>query len=323
MRIRLHPGVYSAALALAGAGAVELAPNDTWAGWSLVVAAGLLFLWGLKFNDRHWWWFHRKSKKLKGDLPIKIVPAALDEEAERDYRVKRAEAEAEDRIRRERAGRLLVGGIGDCVPDVLDEIETRRKHEAELRRVAELRVAGTPPPPPPPAKFDVPLKAVLERIAFDSEWCVTRDWSSPGEQWQQTMWEKPLGKELLHPLASGHIPAQGIRSTNEGDEHGHSDIPADFWRNAKLEIEADRLLCEPGYDYVMNLGEGVMYHDIYLRSIDVDQKWPPRGAAEIEANPSPFVEWAKERAEAQEVTRLNNWMEAQESIQASERKPAR
>lgn len=183
------------------------------------------------------------------------APQAAEDETERIYRIKRAEADAEDRIRRERADN---------------------------------------PPAPPPAKFDMPLKAVLERIAFESEWSVTRQWDSPSQHWQKTMWEKPLAKELLRPLASGDIPSRGIKSTKEGDEHGHSDIPETYWRNPKLDIEANRLLCEPGFGYVFNFAEGVMYHDVRLRRADVDHLWPARSDAEKAASPSPFIEWARD-----------------------------
>jgi hypothetical protein len=230
-----------------------------------------------------------------------------EEEAERIYRIKRAEAEAEDRIRRERASRLLTGGIG--AGNVLEDIEADRKAEAEARRVRMIREASEPPPAP---KFDMPLKAVLERIAFESEWAITRDWSSPADHWQQTMWEKPLAKELLRPLASGDIPSRGIKSTSEGDEHGHSDIPADFWRNAKLTGEADRLLLEPGFDFAMMFGEGLAYHDIRLRRVDVDREWPARSAEDILARPSPFVRWAEERKAEFEETEINSRMEYEE-----------
>lgn len=239
-------------------------------------------------------------------------PHPVEDEAERIYRLKRAEADAEDRIRSERAAQLLVGGIGSRFPNVFEEIEATRKHEVELRRIAELRDAATPPPPPPPPKFDMPLKAVLERIAFESEWSVSRDWRSPRDHWQETMWEKPLAKELLRPLASGDIPSRGIKSTSEGDEHGHSHIPDDFWRNAKLTVEADRLLLEPGFDFVMMFGEECAYHDIRLRRADVDQQWPARRAEDIEARPSPFVGWAEERKAVVEEREINSQMEYEE-----------
>jgi hypothetical protein len=172
--------------------------------------------------------------------------------------------------------------------------------------------------PAPAPKRELTLKAVLERIAFESEWAVTRDFSSPVDQWQQTMWEVPLGKELMRPLASGEIRARGIRSTSEGDEHGHTDIPASFWLHPQLDPHADRLLREPGYDYVMNLGSGVMYHDIRLSKADVDREWPPRSKTKIKQHPSPFIAWAEEWDACFQERLINSQVEYQE-MQARER----
>jgi hypothetical protein len=244
--------------------------------------------------------------------PEQVAPPP-ESEADRLYRLKLAELEAEDRIRRERATRRIFGlDIGAAFADVMEEREADRKAEAEARRQRMIREASLPPPPPPAPKFDMTLRAVLERIAFESEWAVTRNWNSPRDQWQETMWEVPLGKELLRPLASGDIPSRGIRSGEDGDEHGHSDIPPQFWRNPKLKPHADQLLLEPEYDYVGEFGVGPTYHDIRLRSVDVNEIWPARSPEEIEAKPSPFVAWAAEWKAAFEDRLLNSQMEYEE-----------
>lgn len=227
------------------------------------------------------------------------------DELARRRAVLRAHEDAENESRKRKLIRSLgFGNIGDALAE--SEEDRRAEAEAEARRQRMIREAREAPPPP---KFDVPLKAVLERIAFESEWAATRNWDSPSEQWQKTMWWKPLAKELLRPLASDDIPSRGIKSTKEGDENGHSDIPADYWRSAKIEIDADRLLCEPGFDYVFNFAEGVMYHDIRLRRVDVDREWPPRTEAEQTANPSPFIEWAKEWRDEFDERLTNSQME--------------
>lgn len=176
--------------------------------------------------------------------------------------------------------------------DAILELKHRHKVEAMLK-----------------PKYDMSLKDVLHRIAFESEWSVTRDWRSPIDQWQETLWWKPLASEFLRPLASDEFTARGIRRTQEGTDHGHSDIPGEYWRNPKLEIEAARLMLEPRFDYVFNFGEGVMYHDIKLRTVDIDEWWPARSPAEIEANPSPFVAWAEEWKAAYEERRVNAELE--------------
>lgn len=167
---------------------------------------------------------------------------------------------------------------------------------------------------PRPPKFDMPLRAVLERIAFHSRWAATRDFNSPADHWQKTMWEVPLGKELLHPLASGDIPSRGIRSGEDGDEHGLSDIPPEFWRNPKLKPHADRLLLEEGYDYVGQFGVPPTYHDVWLRSVDVERIWPVRKREEIEVEPSPFAAWAEEWKGAYEDRLINSQMEIEENL---------
>lgn len=198
---------------------------------------------------------------------------------------------------------ILLLFVGAGVSWLVEWAYARWKSRARpLRGDLDIRII------PPPA-FDMSLKAVLERIAYESEWSVTRDWDSPGKQWQKTIWEKPLGKEMLRPLASGDIPSRGVRSTQEGEEHGHSDIPADFWRNAKLTVDADRLLLEPGFDFVMMFGERVGYHDIRLRRVDVDREWPARAAEGIKAQPAPFVAWAAEWKTCFEERLINSQME--------------
>jgi hypothetical protein len=179
--------------------------------------------------------------------------------------------------------------------DAILEVKHRQKVEAMLR-----------------PKYDVSLKEVLHRIAFKSEWSVTLDWSSPADHWQETLWWKPLAAEFLRPLASDEFTARGIRSTQEGTEHGHSDIPAEYWRNPKLEVEAARLMLEPHFDYVLNFGQGVMYHDIKLRSVDVNERWPARSPAEVESSPSPFLAWAEEWKASFDQVMLNSQMECEE-----------
>lgn len=183
-------------------------------------------------------------------------------------------------------------------PEIAALVEVKRRNQIE---------AALKP------KFDMSLIDVLRRIAFESEWAVTRDFSSPRDHWQETMWEVPLGREFLRPLASGDIVARGIRSTKDGAEHGFTDIPAEFWLNPKLEPRADRLLLEPGYDFVMNFAKGYAYHDIRLQAVDVNREWPARSAAEIAAAPSPFVKWAEEWSAGYEERMTNEQMAFKES----------
>lgn len=200
-------------------------------------------------------------------------------------------------------------------------IETRPPHidailDAKRRSVAEALETAR-------KRFDVPLRDVLKRIAFESEWAVTRDWSSPRDHWQETMWWVPLGKEMMRPLASDDIPSRGIRGTNKGEEHGHTNIPASFWLDPKLEPEAARLLLEPGYNFVMNFAEGYDYQDIRLRRVDVDREWPARSEADIAAKPSPFIAWAEEWKAAYDEQLINAQMEHEEMRARAEREADR
>jgi hypothetical protein len=55
MRVKVERGVYSAAVAVAGAGMVVLAPNHAWVGWMLLALALALLLWGIRLNDHPIW----------------------------------------------------------------------------------------------------------------------------------------------------------------------------------------------------------------------------------------------------------------------------
>lgn len=55
MRFRLHGGVFTVGLGLLGAGAVIVWPDQVLIGWSLMLAALAVFLWGVKFDGEHWW----------------------------------------------------------------------------------------------------------------------------------------------------------------------------------------------------------------------------------------------------------------------------
>lgn len=62
MGINLEQGVYTAALGLAGAGALAVWPDQTEIGYALFAAAGLLLLWGIRINGKHWWDFGKRRK---------------------------------------------------------------------------------------------------------------------------------------------------------------------------------------------------------------------------------------------------------------------
>lgn len=267
------------------------------AGWTAAATVSLgvygLILWRVwgwgrvRYRDRHHLQLQAETRPI-ASLGIEVISAMPPETS----------AGIGSKARRAQSRRT----VWDVAAESSPAPPTFLDHMIESKGRAAVETALRP-------KFVMPLIDVLKRIAFASEWAVTRDFSSPRDHWQETMWEVPLAKELMRPLASDDIPARGIRSTSEGDEHGHSDIPASFWLNPKLDIHADRLLLEPGYDFVMNFAEGFAYHDIRLRSVDVNRIWPARSAAAIATNPSPFVGWAKEREDDFEERRVNAQLE--------------
>lgn len=55
MRIGIQSGVTTAAIGIAGGGAIMIAPAQTWIGYSILAVAALVFLWGIKIDNRHWW----------------------------------------------------------------------------------------------------------------------------------------------------------------------------------------------------------------------------------------------------------------------------
>lgn len=55
MRYTLQNGVFTIVLGLLGAGAVIVWPNQVWIGWSLMLAAVAVLLWGVKVDGEHWW----------------------------------------------------------------------------------------------------------------------------------------------------------------------------------------------------------------------------------------------------------------------------
>lgn len=55
MGVTIERGVYSAAVAVAGAGLVIVVPNQAWVGWTLVTLGVLLLLWGFRLNGSPVW----------------------------------------------------------------------------------------------------------------------------------------------------------------------------------------------------------------------------------------------------------------------------
>jgi len=57
-KLSLHPGAWSSAVSLVGAGAVTVAPVGSFAwysGWVLMALGVASFLWAVKIDDMHWW----------------------------------------------------------------------------------------------------------------------------------------------------------------------------------------------------------------------------------------------------------------------------
>ena len=187
----------------------------------------------------------------------------------------------------------------------------KRASQAKVTQEKRARVDHAPPS----SAFDMSLSEVVKMVAYDSEWAASLDITSPGNVHLEAEWGARLGEELLRKLADEEtgLIARGIKRSKAGQEHGRDEIPASFWRNPKLEMDADRLLAEPGFDFVMNFGEGITYHDIVLRSVDVKRVWPARRREDIESAPSPFVAWAKDWRAEYDDRLINVKMEMEET----------
>jgi hypothetical protein len=94
MAISLERGVFSGVLGLGGTGAIMMWPDQWWLGAFLLVAAGLLLIWGIRIREEHVWvpiatWFRRNvAWRFKVRQPAYSSPVDLAD-IQREYEAMR------------------------------------------------------------------------------------------------------------------------------------------------------------------------------------------------------------------------------------------
>ncbi len=300
MRLKLHQGVYSAALALTGAGAVEVAPNDAWVGWILIGAGFLLFLWGLKIDDRHWWAGVRlpwRRKMREDDLRIEITPKEGSREPIKRVKPAGIGSKARQLPPAHKTVWDRAAELAPKKPTFLDQLieangdpeyfaKARGSRNSDEAQYAEGWAQGAAEDAGRTPRMS--FSDVVKRVAYLSHWAEQfREGSGP-DPW------KRLLNEICRPLTIGDIDTWGVRhERNRPPENGPTKIHQDFWRRAYFCPEL--MLRDPNVGGASNGEQRLIYTDIVFDKAGVDKEWPIYRSAE----PSPFVkiyaDWLAEK----------------------------
>lgn len=160
-------------------------------------------------------------------------------------------------------------------------------------------------PPPPPNRwellskatklmgvFEMPLRDVVRRVAFDSKWAIRWDRTNAlalTGQPSAPKWQLDLKAEVLRQLCT--LRSRGTyQEAGDKPHNGVDPIPLDFWQEADFDV-VDMLVSDlSGITFIPNK---YAYRDVKFDTEDIDRMWPKRGKRALKERPSPFLEWVE------------------------------